>query len=107
MKNLGEMMEQVRRMQENMQRAQEELAQAAVTGVAGGGMVRIVLSGKGGMKSVEIDPSLLAPEEGEILEDLLIAAHNDARAKVEELTAEKMREAAGGLPLPPGMDMPF
>ena len=107
MKNLGEMMKQVQQMQERMQRMQEELNEATVTGQAGGGMVKVTLTGKGEMKTVEIDPSLLKPEEAEIVEDLIIAAHRDARTLVEEMVAEKMKAATGGLPLPPGMNLPF
>ncbi|HHN66601.1 MAG TPA: YbaB/EbfC family nucleoid-associated protein [Thermopetrobacter sp.] len=107
MKNITDLMKQMRTMQQRMQTMQEELAAAQVSGNAGGGMVTVTLSGKGEMKAVTIDPSLMKEEEREILEDLIIAAHNDAKAKMEALIAEKMKEASGGLPLPPGMDMPF
>ncbi len=107
MKNLGAMMKQVQEMQARMQRMQEELAQTTVMGVAGGGMVSVTVTGKGETKDVEIDDSLLKPEEKEILEDLLVAACNDARVKMEELMAEKMKEATGDLPLPPGMNLPM
>ncbi len=107
MKNLGQMMKQVQEMQARMQQMQAELEETTVMGTAGGGMVSVRLSGKGEMKGVDIDESLLKPEEREILEDLLIAAHNDAKAKMEALVAEKMQEATGGLSLPPGMNMPF
>ena len=107
MKDIGAIMKQVQEMQERMQRMQEELAGAEITGQAGGGMVRVTLSGKGEMKAVEIDESLLQPGEKEILEDLLIAAHNDAKARMEAMIAEKMQEAAGSLPLPPGMNLPL
>ncbi len=107
MKDLGAMMKQVQEMQARMQRMQEELAQTTVMGVAGGGMVSVTVTGKGETKDVEIDESLLKPEEKEILEDLLVAACNDARVKMEELMAEKMKEATGDLPLPPGMNLPM
>ena len=107
MKNITDLMKQMRDVQRRMQTMQEELAAAEVAGRAGGGMVTVTLSGKGEMKGVAIDPSLMKAEEREILEDLIIAAHNDARARMEALIAEKMKEASGGLPLPPGMDMPF
>ncbi len=107
MKNLGAMMKQVQEMQARMQRMQEELAQTTVMGVAGGGMVSVTVTGKGETTDVEIDESLLKPEEKEILEDLLVAACNDARVKMEELMAEKMKEATGDLPLPPGMNLPM
>lgn len=107
MKNITDLMKQMRDVQRRMQTMQEELAAAEVVGNAGGGMVTVTLSGKGEMKAISIDPSLMKEEEREILEDLIIAAHNDAKAKMEALIAEKMKEASGGLPLPPGMDMPF
>ncbi len=107
MKNLGKMMQQVQQMQERMQRMQEELAETNVMGTAGGGMVSVTLSGKGEMKGVEIDDSLLKAEEKEILEDLIMAAYNDAKARMEALVAEKMKEATGGMELPPGMNLPF
>ena len=107
MKNLGKMMQQVQQMQERMQLMQDELAQTNVMGTAGGGMVSVTLSGKGEMKGVEIDDTLLKPEEKEILEDLIMAAHNDAKARMEDLVAQKMKEATGGMELPPGMNLPF
>ncbi len=105
MKGLGGMMKQVQEMQERMQRLQEELAETRVMGTAGGGMVSVTLTGKGEMTAVEIDPSLLKEEEKEIVEDLVMAAHNDAKARMEALVAEKMREATGGLSLPPGLNL--
>ena len=105
MKNIGELMQQVQKMQERMQRLQEELAQATVTGEAGGGMVRVTMTGKGEIRNVSIDESLLKPEEKEILEDLIVAALNQAKERMEALVAEKMQEATGGLPLPPGFSM--
>ena len=105
MKGLGGMMKQVQEMQERMQRMQEELAETCVMGTAGGGMVSVTLTGKGEMTAVEIDPSLLKEEEKEIVEDLVMAAHNDAKARMEALVAEKMREATGGLSLPPGLNL--
>ncbi|WP_038034934.1 YbaB/EbfC family nucleoid-associated protein [Thermopetrobacter sp. TC1] len=107
MKDLGSLMRQVQEMQERMQRMQQELAEAEVEGTAGGGLVSVRLNGKGEMRGVRIDESLLKPEECEILEDLIVAAHNDAKAKMEALIAEKMKEATGDLPLPPGMNLPF
>ena len=86
---------------------QEEVAAMSIEGSAGGGMVSVVMSGKNEMKSVRIDPSLLKPEEAEILEDLLVAACNDARAKAEVALQEKMQELTGGMNLPPGMKLPF
>lgn len=105
MKDLMGMMKQVRDMQERMQRLQEELGAIEVEGSAGGGLVSVTLTGKGDMKRVRIDPSLLKPEEGEIVEDLVVAATGDAKAKVEARLQEKMAEVTGGLPLPPGMKL--
>lgn len=105
MKDLMGMMKQVKDMQERMQRMQEELGSIEVTGAAGGGLVSVTLSGKGDMKRVRIDPSLMKPEEAEIVEDLIVAASSDAKAKVEEQLQAKMAEVTGGLPLPPGMKL--
>jgi len=105
MKDLMGMMKQVKDMQERMQRLQEELGAIEVTGAAGGGLVSVTLTGKGDMKSVRIDPSLLKPEEAEIVEDLIVAATGDAKAKVEARLQEKMAEVTGSLPLPPGMKL--
>ena len=105
MKDLMGMMKQVKDMQDRMQRLQEELGALEVAGSAGGGLVAVTLCGKGGMKSVRIDPSLLKPEEAEIVEDLIVAATSDAKSKVEAKLQEKMSEVTGGLPLPPGMKL--
>lgn len=105
MKDLMGMMKQVKDMQERMQRLQEELATIEVTGTAGGGLVSVTLTGKGDMKGVKIDPSLLKPEEAEIVEDLIVAATSDAKVKVDQRLQEKMAEVTGGLPLPPGMKL--
>ena len=107
MKDLGEMMKQMGAMQSKMQALQEEIAAIEVEGAAGGGMVRIVLNGKGYAKGVAIERGLLKEEEGEVLEDLIAAAINDAKAKLEEASAEKMKDLTAGLPLPPGMKLPF
>lgn len=106
MKNLGDMMKQVQQMQSRMAEMQEKLAAKTVKGVAGGGLVTVELSGKGAMTSVDIDPSLLVADEKEIVEDLIIAAYGDAKNKVEQMMAEQMKEVTGGLPLPPGFQMP-
>lgn len=107
MKNLGEMMKQVQAMQSRMTEMQAKLEQATVTGQSGGGLVKVTLSGKGAMSSVVIDPSLLKPEEKDILEDLLVAAHSDAKAKSEAMMAEEMKAMTGGMALPPGFKLPF
>jgi DNA-binding YbaB/EbfC family protein len=97
------MMKQARALQARMTEIQAEVAALEVEGSAGGGLVRVVMSGKGEMKRLTIDPSLVKPEEREILEDLIVAAANDARGKAETALAEKMRSVAGGLELPPGL----
>src|SRR5947209_4832213 len=97
------MMKQARALQARMETIQGEIATLEVEGTAGGGLVRVVMTGRGEMKRLSIDPSLVKPDEREILEDLILAAANDARAKAEAALAEKMREATGGLDLPPGM----
>lgn len=105
MKDIMKLMAQAGQIQARMQKMQEELAALEVEGQAGAGMVKVVLSGKGEMKAVRIDPALMKPGEGEIVEDLVMAAHQDARAKVESLLQERMQEVTGGLPLPPGMKL--
>jgi DNA-binding YbaB/EbfC family protein len=107
MKNLGDMMKQVQAMQAKMADMQTKLEQATVTGQSGGGMVKVTLSGKGVMTALSIDPSLLKDDEREILEDLIVAAHADAKGKSETLMAEEMKSVTGGLSLPPGMKLPF
>lgn len=101
------MMKQAKELQEKMQALQDEVAALEVEGSAGGGLVSAVMTGKSEMKRLKIDPSLLKPDEAEILEDLVVAAVNDARAKAEQLLADKMREMTGGLQLPPGMNLPI
>ena len=105
MKDLFGMMKQVQQMQERAQRMQEELGQMEIGGEAGGGLVRVTLDGKGAMKGVRIDPTLMKPEETEILEDLIVAATADAKAKVETQMQSKMQDLTGGLPLPPGLKL--
>jgi DNA-binding YbaB/EbfC family protein len=100
-------MRQAQEMQSKMQALQDELATLEVQGVAGGGMVTVTMTAKGDLKGVAIDPVLLKPDEAEILEDLLVAAHADARRKGEAAAQEKMKAATAGLPLPPGMKLPF
>ena len=103
MKDLGEIMKQAQAMQEKLQAAQARLAEMEVDGSAGGGMVRLALRGTGELARVTIDESLLAPGESEIVADLIVAAHADARRKLEARQAEVMREAAGPLAGLPGM----
>lgn len=106
-KNLGGMMKQAQQMQENMQKMQEDLANAEMTGQSAAGMVSVVVTGKGEVRKLTIDPSLINAEEKEVMEDLIVAAMNDARGKVEQYMREKTQEAMGGLQLPPGMQLPF
>jgi hypothetical protein len=103
MKDLMGMMKQVGQMQARVQQMQEELAGMEIDGQSGGGLVKVTLTGKGDVKKVSIDPSLIKADEAEILEDLIVAAHNDAKHKVEEAMKEKMKSLTGGLPLPPGL----
>lgn len=107
MKNLGQMMKQAQKMQSQMTEMQEKLADVTIEGASGGGMVKVTLNGKQEMKAIKIDPSLMDPEETEVLEDLIIAAANDARGKVEAHVQEEMGKLTGGLQLPPGMKLPF
>jgi len=107
MKNLGGLMKQAQQMQARMEQMQAELASAEFEGSAAGGMVTIKVTGKGEMRGVSIDPSLIDPEDKEMLEDLIVAAYNDARTKADETSAAKMKEVTGGLKLPPGMSLPF
>ena len=105
MKDIMGMMKQAQQLQARMQQMQEELGAAEVEGRSGGGLVSLTLDGKGQIKRVKIDPSLMRPDETEILEDLILAAGQDAKVKVENLMADKMKEATGGLALPPGMKL--
>jgi hypothetical protein len=107
MKNLGQMMKQAQQMQARMAEMQAQLDQLEMTGAAGGGMVQVTLSGKGEMRRVRIDKSLLDPNEVEVLEDLIVAAFNDGRAKVEAHVQEEMAKLTGGLNLPGGFKLPF
>ena len=101
------MMKQAKQLQEKMLGVQEEIANMVVDGSAGGGLVSVTANGKGDVRSVKIDPSLVKPEDVEILEDLIVAALADARGKAEAAVAEKMQAMTGGLNLPAGMKLPF
>jgi DNA-binding YbaB/EbfC family protein len=105
MKDLMKLMQQAGQIQQRMQQLQEDLAAMELEGQSGGGLIRVTLNGKGEKRGVRIDPSLLKPDEAEIVEDLILAAHQDARAKVESTMQERMQEVTGGLPLPPGMKL--
>jgi len=105
MKDLMGMMKKAQELQGRMQRMQEELAALEVSGQSGAGLVQITLNGKGEMRSVKIDPSLLKPDDAEIVEDLVVAAFQDAKGKVEAEMQKRMQDVAGGLPLPPGLKL--
>ena len=105
MKNFAEMMKQAQALQGRMAEMQAEMERTMIEGRSGGGMVTVTLNGKGDMTGVKIDKSLFKTEEAEILEDLIVAAHNDARAKVEQAMKEKMQGLTGGFPLPPGLKL--
>ena len=107
MKNLGQMMKQAQEMQAKMAEMQEKLGDLEVSGAAAGGMVEVTLNGKGEVRRIKIDPSLVDPAEIEVMEDLIVAGFNDAKAKVEAQLAEEMAKLTGGLQLPPGMKLPF
>ncbi|TGQ65056.1 YbaB/EbfC family nucleoid-associated protein [Mesorhizobium sp. M00.F.Ca.ET.186.01.1.1] len=107
MKDLLGLMGKAKEMQAKFQAMQDEIATVESSGQAGGGLVSVTLSGKFDMKSLKIDPSLFKESEVEILEDLILAAHNDAKAKVEQIMQEKTKALTSGLPIPPGMKLPF
>ena len=107
MKNLGQMMKQAQEMQTKMEDMQNKLSELEVTGSAGAGMVEYTLTGKNEALRLQIDPTLLSPDNAEMLEDLIVAAANDARSKVEVKVQQKMSELTGGLQLPPGFKLPF
>jgi nucleoid-associated protein EbfC len=103
MKNLGNMLKQAQQMQARMQEMQAKLEAMEVEGASGAGMVKVTLSGKGDLRRVNIDPSLMSADEKEVLEDLLVAAHADAKQKVEATMAEEMQKATAGLNIPGGL----
>jgi hypothetical protein len=105
MKDIMGMMKQVGQMQARLKEMQDELQKAEIEGQSGGGLVHVTVDGRGELKKVRIDPSLMKPDEVEILEDLIVAAATDAKAKVDNVMQEKMAEITGGLPIPPGMKL--
>ena len=107
MPDMNEIMKMAQEAQNKLMKAQEDLDKVEVEGVSGGGMVKVRASAKGRIIAVDIDPSLLQPSEKQMVEDLVAAAFNDARAKADQAAQEQMREATGGLQLPPGFKMPF
>ena len=104
--DLSDLFKQAKAMQEKAAEMQAQLARIEVEGTAGGGMVRVTMSGKSELKRVKIDPSLMKPEEVEIVEDLIVAASADAKSKAERKTAEEMQKLASSMGLPPGMGIP-
>lgn len=107
MKNLGQLMKQAQAMQGKMAEMQEKLESMEIEGSSGAGMITVTLNGKGAMRGVKIDPSLAKADEMEILEDLITAAHNDAKSKLERKVQEETANMMGGLELPPGFKLPF
>lgn len=110
MKDLMGLMKQAKEMQAKMQEAQAKVADAEATGRSGGGLVTVTLAGGGNMKALTLDPSLLgssSDDDREMLEDLIVAAYQDAKVKLDQASAELMKNAMGDIPLPPGMKMPF
>ncbi len=107
MKDLMGLMGKAKEMQAKFEAMQQEVANIEAVGQSGGGLVSVTLSGKGEMKALKIDPSLFKEDEVEILEDLILAAHNDAKVKLEAVMQEKSKELTAGLPIPPGFKLPF
>ena len=107
MKNLAGLMKQASQMQAKMAEMQATLEAMEIEGSSGAGMVHVTLSGKGDLKRVQLDPKLLDPAEAEMVQDLLVAAHADAKRKLETQTAEEMQKVTGGMDLPAGLKLPF
>lgn len=107
MTNIGNMMKQAQQLQKKMSEAQEKLKSIEVEGSSGGGVVKVIVNAKGDIKKIDIDKSLLDPNEKEITEDLILAAINDAKNRAENVAAEEMKNLTGGISLPPGFKLPF
>lgn len=107
MKNIGNMLKEAQKLQQRMGEMQQKLGELEIEGGAGAGLVTVTMNGKSELKRLKIDPSLMVADEVEILEDLIIAAVNDAKAKIEAQVQGEMQKITGGLPLPPGMKLPF
>ena len=107
MKNLSQMMKQAQEMQLKMDEMQKKLAELEVVGSSGAGMIEVTLSGKSDVRKLRIDPVVIDPSDPEVLEDLIVAAFNDAKSKVEAQVGNKMSEMTGGIQLPPGFKLPF
>ncbi|MET3600319.1 YbaB/EbfC family nucleoid-associated protein [Martelella mangrovi] len=107
MRDLMGMMGKMKEMQAKMEQLQQDIAAVEVDGVSGGGMVNVKMTGKGEMISIKIDPTLLSEDDAEMLEDLIVAAHRDAKDRAEQKAEEMTKEITAGLPIPPGMKLPF
>ena len=107
MNNFNDMMKKAQEMQKKMQEMQESLSNLEVEGTSGGGMVKIIMNCKNEVKKIDLDPSIIKDNEKEVMEDLIVAALNDAKTKAEEKSQEEMKKLTGGLGLPPDMKMPF
>ena len=107
MTNIARLMKQAQEMQSKMAEMQAKLEAVEISGAAGGGMVTVTLNGKGELRGIKIDPALIVPADIEVLEDLIVAAVNDAKTRVDANANEEMQKLTGGLQLPPGMQMPF
>ena len=107
MKNLAGLMKQAQQMQSKMQEMQSKLETMELVGEAGAGMVRVTMNGKGELRGVKIDPKIVDPADTEMLEDLILAAHRDAKTKIEAAAAEEMQKVTGGMQLPAGLKLPF
>ena len=107
MKNLGQMMKQAQEMQSKMDEMQSKLAEMEMIGSSGAGMIEVTLSGKSDVRKIKIDPAVINPSDPEVLEDLIVAAFNDAKSKVDAKVGDRMSEMTGGMQLPPGFKLPF
>ena len=107
MKNLSGLMKQAQQMQAKMQEMQSKLESMEIEGEAGAGLVRVTLNGKGDLRRIKLDPTVTDPADTEMLEDLIVAAHANAKQKLETVAAAEMQKVTGGLQLPPGMKLPF
>ena len=107
MTNIGNMMKQAQQLQKKMSEAQEKLKSIEVEGISGGGMVKVIVNAKGDIKKIDIDKSIIDPNEKEMIEDLNLAAINDAKRKAENVASEEMKNLTGGISLPPGFKLPF
>ena len=107
MKNLAGLMKQAQQMQSKMAEMQSKLEALEITGEAGAGLVKVTLNGKSDLRAISIDPKLIDPSDVEMLQDLIVAAHRDAKTKIEAVSAEEMQKVTGGMQLPAGMKLPF